>query len=319
MTNHYETGKLVFDFEDIENCVNLSINTGESIHENLIDTYTQYCENRNKLFNQDECNYAMQSAVEDIEYGDGVYLRLNNDKFNPKELFGNASEESLYEAVLKNNFLKENDSDFSDYEYIVRANLSTDKCGTNIKVKDFGAFDTYGDFSKFSADGTVVIPFDAFEAVSPNESYDACFDKDSKSSIDTFQYPTENKDVSDNISLICYECDVVRDFVNSKGGELDFDKTKDNIDVGIVDFGYGSQIQVFIDNASPFETFTKGMVEVRENFSDNKSLFHEIANEFNDRIGKDLDGREPVLQLAGGVPVIESNFDISESDVEKTI
>ena len=102
MTNHYETGKLVFDFEDIENCVNLSINTGDSIHENLIDTYTQYCENRNKPFNQDECDYAVQSAVEDIEYGDGVYLRLNNDKVNPKELFGNVSEESLYKAVLKN-------------------------------------------------------------------------------------------------------------------------------------------------------------------------------------------------------------------------
>lgn len=61
------------------------------------------------------------------------------------------------------------------------------------------------------------------------------------------------------------------------------------------------------------------MLEVRENFSDDKSLFREIANEFNDRIGKDLNGREPVLQLAGGVPVIESDFDISESDIEKML
>lgn len=82
-------------------------------------------------------------------------------------------------------------------------------------------------------------------------------------------------------------------------------KTEDNVDVAIIDFGYGTQTQVFLETGHPFETFVEGMVNVEENMSNKYTLSAEIANEFNDRIGKNIDGKEPVLQLSGGVPVVE--------------
>lgn len=159
MHKHYKNDKLVFSFEDIGNAVNLYINgdNKHSIRENLRDIYDDYCKSKGQDFNHDEYGYAIHEAVDRLEYGHGVYLKLDNDKFNPAELFGNATEEQLYEALLKNEFLHEGEHNFTDYEYIVRANLSADKCGRNIKVRDFAAFDSYGDFSEFKADEIILL------------------------------------------------------------------------------------------------------------------------------------------------------------------
>ena len=307
MHKHYKNDKLVFSFEDVGNAVNLYINgdNKHSIRENLRDIYDDYCKSKGQDFNHDEYGYAIHEAVDRLEYGHGVYLKLDNDKFNPAELFGNATEEQLYEAMLKNEFLHKGEHNFTDYEYIVCANLSADKCGRNIKVRDFAAFDSYGDFSKFKADDEVVIPLNNFEVIDPEPAIDSAFTKDSKNSVDTFLYPTENKDISETISILRKECDNIHDFINSHGAELYFEKTEDNVDVAIIDFGYGTQTQVFLETGHPFETFVEGMVNVEENMSNKYTLSAEIANEFNDRIGKNIDGKEPVLQLSGGVPVVE--------------
>lgn len=311
MYNNRENGKLIFDYNEITDCVNFYINdNSKSIRENLINMYQENCNTINKVFNEDECNYAVHNAVDKLEYGSGVYLKLDTEKFNPKELFGNATEESLYEAMLKNEFLSEDQREFTDYEYIVRANLSADKCGRNIKVRDFAVFDNYGTFSNFSANADVVIPLNNFESVSPDECYDSAFTKDSKNSVDTYLYPTENKDISETISILRKECDGIIDFLKPKGGSLTFEQSKDGVDVAVIDFFYGTQIQVFLETGHPFETFAEGMINVQENIGNKDDLFVEIANEFNDRIGKTIDGKEPVLQLSGGVPVVEYDVDM---------
>ncbi len=292
MYNNRENGKLIFDYDEITDCVNLHINdNSKSIRENLITMYKENCNVNDKIFNEDECNYAVDNAVDKLEYGHGVYLKLDNEKFNPAELFGNSTEEQLYEAMLKNEFLSEDKPNFTDYEYIVRANLSTDKCGRNIKVRDFAVFDNYGNFSNFSANSDVVIPLNNFESVAPDEVYDSAFNKDSKNAVDTYLYPTENKDVSETFSIL-------------------FDNTKDNVDVAVIDFSSGTQTQIFLETVHPFETFAEGILNVQENMGNKDNLFVEIANEFNDRIGKSIDGKEPVLQLSGGVPVFEYDVDM---------
>lgn len=312
MHKHYKNDKLVFSFEDVTNSVNFYINgdNKHSIRENLNDIYKEYCEVNNKSFNLEEYEYAIHEAVDRLEYGSGVYLKLDNEKFNPTELFGNTTEEQLYEAMLKNEFLSEDKLNFTDYDYIVRANLSTDKCGRNIKVRDFTAFDNYGNFSNFSANADVVIPLNNFESVAPDEVYDSAFNKDSKNAVDTYLYPTENKDVSETVSILRKECDEIIDFVKSKGGELTFEQSKDGVDVAVIDFSSGTQTQIFLETGHPFETFAEGMLNVQENIGNKDNLFVEIANEFNDRIGKSIDGKEPVLQLSGGVPVFEYDVDM---------
>lgn len=312
MNKHYKNDKLVFGFDDVSNAVNSYINSENkhSIRENLRDIYNSYCEINNKTFNYDEYEYAMQEAVDRLEYGEGIYLKLDTDKFNPAELFGNATEEQLYEAMLKNEFLHEGENNFTDYEYIVRANLSVDKCGNNIKIRDFTAFDSYGDFSNFKADAEVVIPLNNFEAVEPEQTIDSAFTKDSKNCVDTFLYPSENKDISETIYMLRKECDNIYDFINSHGAELYFEKTGDNVDVAVIDFGYGTQTEVFLETGHPFETFAEGMFNIQENMSNKYTLSAEIANEFNDRIGKNIDGKEPVLHLSGGVPVVEYDVDM---------
>ena len=311
MYNNRENGKLIFDYDEITDCVNLHINdNSKSIRENLINMYKENCNTNDRVFNEDECNYAVHNAVDKLEYGHGVYLKLDNDKFNPAELFGNTTEEQLYEAMLKNEFLSEDKPNFTDYDYIVRANLSTDKCGRNIKVRDFAAFDNYGNFSNFSANSDVVIPLNNFESVAPDEVYDSAFNKDSKNAVDTYLYPTENKDVSETVSILRKECDEIIDFVKSKGGELTFEQSKDGFDVAVIDFSSGTQTQIFLETGHPFETFAEGMLNVQENIGNKDNLFVEIANEFNDRIGKSIDGKEPVLQLSGGVPVFEYDVDM---------
>lgn len=311
MYNNRENGKLIFDYNEITDCVNFYINgdNKHSIRENLNDIYKEYCEVNNKSFNLEEYEYAIHEAVDRLEYGHGVYLKLDNEKFNPVELFGNATEEQLYEAMLKNKFL-EGENGFTDYEYIVRVNLSADKCGRNVKVRDFSVFDNYDNFSEFKADSEVVIPLNNFKAIEPEPMIDSAFTKDSKNSVDTFLYPTENKNISETIYILRKECDNINDFIKSQGGELMFEKTKDNVDVAIIEFGYGTQTHIFLETGHPFETFTEGMFNIEENLSDKWRISVEIASEFNDRIGKNLDGKEPVLQLSGGVPVVEYDVDM---------